>query len=64
MLDREEVGQSEIRACQLGREVVGQCIYRGTVDGVEDKEEDGLLVIASHFVLFLLRLTTDTWTVL
>ena len=46
--------------------LVGQCMYRGTVDGVEDKEEDGLLVIASHFVLFLLRLrlTTDTWTVL
>ena len=62
MLDREEVGQSEIRACQLGREVVGQYIYRGTVDGVEDKEEDGLLVIVSHYVLFLLRLrqTTDT----
>ena len=47
------------------REVVGQCMYRGTDDGVEDKGEDGLLVIASHFVLFILRLsqTTDTGTV-
>ena len=58
-------GQGEIRACQLGREVVGQCMYRGTDDGVEDKGEDGLLVIASHFVLFILRMcqTTDTGTV-
>ena len=40
-------------------------MYRGTDDGVEDKGEDGLLVIASHFVLFILRLsqTTDTGTV-
>ena len=45
-----------MRTCHLGREVVGQCIYRGTVDGVEDKEEGGLLVVASQFVLFLLRL--------
>ena len=44
MVDREEVGQNEMRTCQLGREVVGQCIYRGTVDGVEDKEEGGLQV--------------------
>ena len=50
MGDREEVGQGEIRACQLGREVVGQCMFRGTVDGVEDKVEDGLLVVASSFV--------------
>ena len=56
MVDREEVGQNEMRTCQLGREVVGQCICRGTVDGVEDKEEGGLLVVASQFVLFLLRL--------
>ena len=56
VVDREEVGQNEMRTCQLGREVVGQCIYRGTVDGVEDKEEGGLLVVASQFVLFLLRL--------
>ena len=56
MGDREEVGQGEIRACQLGREVVGQCMFRGTVDGVEDKVEDGLLVVASPFVIFLLRL--------
>ena len=40
----------------LGREVVGQCMYRGTVDVVEDKVVDGLLVVAGHFVLFLLRL--------
>ena len=41
MVDREEVGQVEIRDCQLGREVVvGQCMYTmGTVDGVEDKVE-------------------------
>ena len=54
MVDREEVGQVEIRDCQLGREVVvGQCMYTmGTVDGVED----ALLVVASHFVFFLLRL--------
>ena len=45
MLDREDVGQGEIRAC-WGMEVVGQCMYRGTDDGVEDKGEDGLLVIA------------------
>ena len=66
MVDREGVGQGDIRACQLGRQVMGQCMYRGTVDGVEDKEEDGLLVVASHFVLFLLRLrqTIDTGTVL
>ena len=25
-------------------------LYRGTVDGVEDKVEDGLLVVASPFV--------------
>ena len=29
VVDREEVGQGEIRACQLGREVVGQYMYRG-----------------------------------
>ena len=41
VVDREEVGQVEIRDCQLGREVVvGQCMYTmGTVDGVEDKVE-------------------------
>ena len=41
-------------------------MYRGTVDGVEYKVEDGLVVVASHFVLFLLRLrqTIDTGTVL
>ena len=42
MVDSEEVGQGEIRDFQLGREVVGQCMYtRGTVDGVEDKVEAG-----------------------
>ena len=51
MVDSEEVGQGDIRDFQLGREVVGQCMYtRGTVDGVEDKLEDALLVVASHFV--------------
>ena len=51
MVDREEVGQVEIRDCQLGREVVvGQCMYtRDAVDGVKDKVEDALLVVASHF---------------
>ena len=47
MVDSEKVGQGEIRDFQLGREVVGQCMYTmGTVDGVED----ALLVVASHFV--------------
>ena len=42
---------------------MGQCIYRGTADGVEDKEEeDGLLVVASQFVLFLLRLRQTIYT--
>ena len=41
-------------------------MFRGTVDGVEDKGEDGWLVVVSHFVLFLLRLrqTINTGTVL
>ena len=39
---------------------------RDTVDGVKDKVEDALLVVASHFVFFLLRLrrTIDTRTLL
>ena len=44
---------------------MGQCMYtRDTVDGVKDKVEDGLLVVASHFVFFLLRLrrTIETGT--
>ena len=37
---------------------------RDTVDGVKDKVEDALLVVASHFVFFLLRLrrTIETGT--
>ena len=51
-------GQGEIRACQLGREVVGQHMYRGTFDGIKDKVED--------VFLFLLRLrqAIETGTVL
>ena len=59
-------GRARSGPASWGREVVGQCMYRGTVDGVEDNGEDGLLVIASYFVLFILRLsqTTDNGTVL
>jgi len=71
VVDRQEVGQDEVRTCQLGQEMVVQSArgeelmgWRHFTAPVEDRVDDALLGVASQFVSFLLRRTEDSGTVL